>query len=199
MQKAALYLCEKDNIFKNIIEKYDLPVVPSRPQGFESLVLLILEQQVSINSAQATFAKLKNKLKIFSPQNIFMLSDENYKEVGVSRQKTGYIKGLAKTIIDKELDLESLTTKTVEQIREELIKIKGIGQWTIDVYLMLCLKAPDIIPLGDIAVINTINELLNISEKHEMEQYTKLWQPHRSAATFLLWHYYLRKRNRTCA
>jgi DNA-3-methyladenine glycosylase II len=197
MQQAAKYLSKKDIIFKQIIKEYGLPAIPVRPQGFETLVLLILEQQVSIDSAKATFLKLKKKVKNISPKKLFALIDEDYREAGVSRQKTSYIKGLAKTILQKEIDLESLATKPAEHVREELIKIKGIGNWTIDVYLMFCLQSPDIIPLGDIAVINTIKELLDIHEKAAMESYTKKWEPHRSAATFLLWHYYLRKRNRT--
>ncbi len=197
MKEAASYLSKKDNIFKLIIKEYGLPITPSRPQGFETLVLLILEQQVSIDSAKATFLKLKKKVKTISPKKIFALQDEAYREAGVSRQKTSYIKGLSKTILEKEIDIESLASKPAEQVREELIKIKGIGNWTIDVYLMFCLQSPDIIPLGDIAVVNTIKELLNIHEKPAMELYTDKWKPHRSAATFLLWHYYLRKRNRT--
>jgi DNA-3-methyladenine glycosylase II len=197
MQQAAKYLSKKDIIFKHIIKEYGLPAIPVRPQGFETFVLLILEQQVSIDSAKATFLKLKKKVKNISPKKLFALIDEDYREAGVSRQKTSYIKGLAKTILQKEIDLESLATKPAEHVREELIKIKGIGNWTIDVYLMFCLQSPDIIPLGDIAVINTIKELLDIHEKAAMESYTKKWEPHRSAATFLLWHYYLRKRNRT--
>jgi DNA-3-methyladenine glycosylase II len=197
MKEAATYLSKKDNIFKQIIKEYGLPAIPTRPQGFETLVLLILEQQVSIDSAKATFLKLKKKVKNISIKKLYALSDEDYREAGVSRQKTSYIKGLSKTILDKEIDVESLATKPAEQVREELIKIKGIGNWTIDVYLMFCLQTPDIIPLGDIAVVNTIKELLNIHDKIEMEAYTKKWSPHRSAATFLLWHYYLRKRNRT--
>jgi DNA-3-methyladenine glycosylase II len=197
MQEASKYLSKKDIIFKKIIKEYGLPAIPTRPQGFETLVLLILEQQVSIDSAKATFLKLKKKVKSILPKKLFALADEAYREAGVSRQKTSYIKGLSKTILEKEIDLESLATKPVEIVREELIKIKGIGNWTIDVYLMFCLKSPDIIPLGDIAVINTIKELLDIHEKIDMESYTQKWAPHRSAATFLLWHYYLRKRNRT--
>lgn len=197
MLKAAKYLSKKDNIFKFIIKEYGLPKIPSRPQGFETLVLLILEQQVSIDSAKATFIKLKNIAKIISPKKLLALLDENFREAGVSRQKTSYIKGLAKTILENEIDIESLALKPVEQVREELIKIKGIGNWTIDVYLMFCLKSPDIIPLGDVAVVNTIKELLDIHEKIEMESYSQKWKPYRSAATFLLWHYYLRKRNRT--
>ncbi len=197
MEEAAKYLSKKDSIFKLIIKEYGLPIIPSRPQGFETLVLLILEQQVSIDSAKATFNKLKQNVKTIVPKKLFALPDEAYREAGVSRQKTRYIKGLAKIILEKEIDLESLALKPAEQVREELIKIKGIGNWTIDVYLMFCLQAPDIIPLADIAVLNTIKELLDIHEKPAMESYTQKWHPHRSAATFLLWHYYLRKRNRT--
>lgn len=197
MQQAIEYLTEKDTIFKLIIEKYGLPTIPKRPQGFETLVLLILEQQVSIDSAKATFLKLREKIKIFEPGILFDLSDEEFRTLGVSRQKTSYIKALSIAILNNDIDLESLSTKTAEQIRQELIKIKGIGNWTIDVYLMFCLQAPDLLPLGDIAVVNTIKELLDIHEKQAMEVHAVQWSPYRSYATFLLWHYYLNKRNRT--
>lgn len=197
MQKAIQYLSEKDSIFKPIIEKYGLPTIPKRPQGFETLVLLILEQQVSIDSAKATFLKLKAKQPNFNPESLLSFSDDAFRLIGVSRQKTSYIKALSLSIINNQIDLESLATKPPEQVREELIKIKGIGNWTIDIYLMFSLQAPDIIPLGDIAVINTIKELLDIHDKQEMENYVSKWSPYKSIATFLLWHYYLCKRNRT--
>ena len=197
MQQAIHYLSEKDPIFKTIVEKYGLPVIPVRTQGLETLVLLILEQQVSIDSAKATFLKLKAKHNHFIPEKLLESSDEEFRNLGVSRQKTSYIKALATALLNKDLDLESLPTKSAQEVREELIKIKGIGHWTIDIYLMFCLQAPDLIPLGDIAVINTIKELLNIHDKEEMERYALQWSPHRSLATFLLWHYYLKQRNRT--
>ena len=196
MQEAIQYLSEKDTIFNLIIEKYGLPTIPKRPQGFETLVLLILEQQVSIDSAKATFFKLKAKQPNFNPESLLSFSDEEFRNLGVSRQKTSYIKALSLSIINNQIDLESLATKSAEQVREELIKIKGIGNWTIDIYLMFSLQAPDIIPLGDIAVINTIKELLDIHDKPEMENYVAKWSPHKSVATYLLWHYYLNKRNR---
>jgi DNA-3-methyladenine glycosylase II len=180
-----------------IIEKYGVPVIPERPQGLETLVLLILEQQVSIDSAKATFLKLREKIKTFKPSVLVDLSDQEFRSVGVSRQKTSYIKALSLAVLSEDVDLESLANKTPEQVREELIKIKGIGNWTIDVYLMFCLQAPDLLPLGDVAVVNTIKELLDIHEKEAMEIHTEKWSPHRSYATFLLWHYYLKKRNRT--
>jgi DNA-3-methyladenine glycosylase II len=196
MKQAIDYLSKKDIIFKNIIEKYGIPVIPKRPQGFETLVLLILEQQVSIDSAKATFIKLKSKEREIHPKTLLILSDEEFRNLGVSRQKTSYIKALSKSIINNEIDLESLASKSSQQVREELIKIKGIGNWTIDVYLMFSLQAPDLIPLGDIAVVNTIKELLDIHDRQEMENYVLKWSPYRSFATFLLWHYYLNKRNR---
>lgn len=197
MQQAIEYLSEKDTIFKLIIEKYGLPTIPKRPQGFETLVLLILEQQVSIDSAKATFLKLREKIKIFEPSILLGLSDEEFRTLGVSRQKTSYIKALSNAILNKDIDLESLPSKTADQVRQELIKIKGIGNWTIDIYLMFCLEAPDLLPLGDIAVVNTMKELLDIHEKDAMEIHAEQWSPYRSYATFLLWHYYLNKRNRT--
>ena len=197
MQEAVDYLLEKDAIFKSIIEEYGMPTIPKRPQGFETLVLLILEQQVSIDSAKATFLKIKTTLKTVAPEILLDVSDAEFRNLGVSRQKTSYIKALATALLNKELDLESLPNKTAQQVREELIKIKGIGNWTIDIYLMFCLQAPDLLPLGDIAVVNTIKELLDIHDKDAMEIHAKQWSPYRSFATYLLWHHYLKKRNRT--
>ena len=196
MQKAINFLTKKDKTFARIIKQYGVPVIPTRPQGFETLALLILEQQVSIDSAKATFVKLKNAVKFFTPKYLLSLDDIDYRGCGVSRQKTSYIKALATAVLNNEIDIESLPFKSPEVVRAELIKIKGIGNWTIDVYLMFCLQSTDILPLGDIAVVNTIKELFDIHDRNEMEILSNLWSPHRSAATFLLWHYYLGKRNR---
>lgn len=195
MQDAINFLL-KQKIFETIITTYGLPKIPSRPQGFQTLVLLILEQQVSIDSAKATFNRLKTLTPNFLPQEIALLSDEQLRAIGVSRQKSNYIKGLANAIISNEIDLDSLPHKSAETVREELIKLKGIGNWTIDIYLMFCLQSPDIIPLGDIAVVNTIKELFDIHTKEEMEAVARQWSPYRSMATYLLWHHYLNKRNR---
>jgi DNA-3-methyladenine glycosylase II len=196
MQEAIDFLSNKNSIFQEIIEKYGLPTIPKRPQGFETLVLLILEQQVSIDSAKATFLKIKVHTTC-NPETLSIMPDEEFRALGISRQKTKYIKILSEAVLNKELDIESLASKSAKQVREELIKLKGIGNWTIDIYLMFCLQEPDLIPLGDIAVINTIKELLNIHDKKEMEIHVEQWSPYRSYATYLLWHYYLNKRNRT--
>jgi DNA-3-methyladenine glycosylase II len=196
MQQAIDFLTTKDNIFQTIISQYGIPEIPTRKQGFETLSLLILEQQVSIDSAKAAFNKLKLKVHNFQPENLLQLPDEDFRASGVSRQKTKYIKCLAQAILEKSLDLETLSSKSSQQVREELIKIKGIGNWTIDVYLMFSLQEPDIIPLGDIAIKNTINELFSYNSIEEMTLLSNNWKPFRSYATYLLWHYYLKKRKK---
>ncbi|WP_293896064.1 DNA-3-methyladenine glycosylase 2 family protein [Flavobacterium sp.] len=195
MQEAILFLVEKDAVFQKLHQQYGNPYIPSRPEGFVTLCKLILEQQVSIDSAKACFLKIENLLGTVSPETISECSDEDLKSCGVSRQKISYLKVLAKAV-SEELDLESLSAKTADEVRSELIKIKGIGHWTIDVYLMFALQSPDIIPLGDIAIVNTIKELFDVHTKEEMAAISETWKPHRTMATFMLWHHYLEKRNR---
>jgi len=197
MEKAFEFLQKKDPVFHTIIAQYGFPTIPIRPQGFTTLVLLILEQQVSVDSAKATFLKIKLHTANLNPETMLSLPDATFRSLGVSRQKTTYIKALASAIINNEIDLDHLPNLSASEVRETLIKIKGIGHWTIDVYLMFCLQSPDILPLGDVAVMHTIKELFDLDDKPQIALYTQNWQPHRSAATFLLWHYYLRKRNRT--
>ena len=196
MKEAIAFLVEKEEKFRKIAEQFGQPVFVTRPSGFETLCLLILEQQVSIDSAKAAFLKIKAAIPDFTPENIIRFSEADFRACGVSRQKTVYLKALSQAILEKQLDLDSLTFKEAEVVREELIRIKGIGHWTIDVYLMFCLQSPDIIPLGDIAVVNTIKELFDIHDKNAMADYAEKWKPYRSGATFFLWHYYLRKRGR---
>lgn len=195
MEKAISFLVEKDAVFKNLQQQYGTFFIPSRPSGFVTLCKLILEQQVSIDSAKACFLKIENILGEVSPETISKCADEDLKSCGVSRQKIGYLKTLS-VAVSKDLDLESFSSKSADEVRKELIQIKGIGHWTIDVYLMFALQSPDIIPFGDIAVVNTIKELYNVHTKEEMIALSENWKPYRTMATFMLWHHYLEKRNR---
>ncbi|HEX9979538.1 MAG TPA: DNA-3-methyladenine glycosylase 2 family protein [Flavobacterium sp.] len=196
MEQAFHFLLEKDPNFQMIWDLYGVPNIPSRPEGFETLCKIIFEQQVSLDSAKACFDKLKALVGDFTPANILKCTDEELRFCGLSRQKSSYIRELAEAIVTKELDLKGFSSKTPEQIRAELIKIKGIGNWTTDVYLMFSMHSPDIIPLADIGIIITIKELWNITEKNEIVSLTNSWSPYRTAASFFLWHYYLKKRNR---
>ncbi|WP_396158463.1 DNA-3-methyladenine glycosylase family protein [Flavobacterium sp.] len=195
MEESLSFLVEKEPVFKTLQLQYGNYFIPSRPAGFVTLCKLILEQQVSIDSAKACFLKIENFLGTVSPETISKCSDEDLKSCGVSRQKIGYLKILSEAV-SGELDLESFSAKTADDVRNELIQIKGIGHWTIDVYLMFALQSPDIITLRDIAVVNTIKELFDVHTKEEMETLSENWKPYRTMATFMLWHHYLEKRNR---
>ncbi|WP_284652839.1 DNA-3-methyladenine glycosylase family protein [Flavobacterium terrisoli] len=196
MQQAISFLVEKDAVFQKLHQQYGNPFVPSRPEGFQTLVKLILEQQVSIESARACYVKIENALGDVTPETIKNASEETLRNCGVSRQKNIYLKALAEAILDKTLVLETLSQKHPDEVRSELIKIKGIGNWTIDVYLMFSLGSPDILPIGDIAVVNTIKELYGCEDREAMILIAESWKPYRSMATYFLWHHYLVKRNR---
>lgn len=196
MQEAITFLVGKDAVFQKLHQQYGNPFVPTRPEGFQTLCKLILEQQVSIESARACYAKIEKLLGEVSPVVIAEATEEALRSCGVSRQKTVYLKALAEAILNGSLVLETLSQKHPDAVRAELIKIKGIGHWTIDVYLMFSLQSPDIIPLGDIAVVNTIKELYGCEGKEAMMVLAENWKPYRSMATYFLWHHYLEKRNR---
>ena len=182
--------------FQQIIETYGYPTITTRPSGFVALSQLILEQQVSIASAKACYEKIENYLNGFTPKLVLEVSDEELKACGVSRQKISYIKNLAHCIEENKIDLESFHSKTEIEIYTELIQLKGIGKWTVQVYLMFCLRKKDVFPIGDIAVQHTMRELFQTETLEEMEIHANNWKPYRSLATYLLWHHYLKKRNR---
>lgn len=186
----------KHKIFSNIKSVYGVPPNWQRPEGFISLSRIILEQQVSLESGEAHFKKLDNYLPMFSPAEILKLSDKEMKRCQISRQKASYLRALSKTIISNELDFKQLSNKSPEEARKILTSIKGIGDWTTDIYLMFCLQAKDIFPLGDIALITSIKELTRIRSKEGILRFTNKLKPYRSLAAYFLWFYYLKKRNR---
>ena len=196
MKERMPFLLKKDRVFQQIFDLYGEPTISTRPQGFESLCKLIVEQQVSLAAAKACYLKLENFLGIISPENITKISDEELRSNGISKQKTVYLKGLSNAVLNGELQLETLSEKTEEQIKTTLTAIKGIGNWTAEVYMMFCLQKEDVFPIGDIALQNTLKELYSVSSKEEMILLSKNWKPYTSLATYFFWHYYLKKRNR---
>jgi DNA-3-methyladenine glycosylase II len=196
-KKDCIKLFKIDPVFADIHARYGEPPNWSRPPGFISLSKIILEQQVSLASAKAHFEKLNGYISEFTPQNILQLTDEEMRSCQISRQKAKYLKALSNAIQEKEIDLDALSKMDEEEIRTQLTQIKGIGQWTSDIYLMFCLQSRDIFPIGDIAVVNTVKELIGAQTREQITELAEKWQPLRSLAAYFLWHYYLRKRHRT--
>jgi len=196
MQEAIHYLSAKDETLKFILENFGNPIIQKREEGFASMCHIILEQQVSIASAKACYVKLENHFGKITPKNILYATDLELRNCGVSRQKIIYLKDLAAKVLSKEIVFESFSSKSETQIRNELIAIKGVGNWSIEVYLMFCLQSPDIIPLGDIAIKNTLKELYQCQTQEQMALLSDNWKPFRTVASYVIWHYYLVKRNK---
>jgi len=183
-------------MFATIHSLYGPPPNWSRPEGFISLSKIILEQQVSLASANAHFIKLNGYLKEFSPKEILQLTDEEMRACQISRQKAKYLKELSQSLQNGVLDLEILPKLEHNEVRKQLTSVKGIGNWTTDIYQMFCLQSKDIFPIGDIAVVNTVIELTKAKTQEEILKLSLKWKPNRSLAAYFLWHYYLQKRGR---
>jgi len=189
-------IADKDRHLRSIIQEYGYPPLWTRPNTFETLVLTILEQQVSLASAYSAYKKLKERIKI-TPQSLLQLTDEELRSCYLSRQKTVYTKELAKAILDKKINLKKFEEQSDDIVRAELKALKGIGDWTVDIYLLHALRRTDVFPIGDLALVNAIKmvkELPSINREDLLELSEK-WKPYRSMATMLFWHYYIRKKN----
>lgn len=187
-----------DYTLKEIIDSIGYPPFWTRPNSFATLVLTILEQQVSLASAFAAFKKLKERVQEVSPENIMALSDEELRACYFSRQKIVYVRGLAEAILQDRINLQRFARQPDEKVREALKKQKGIGDWTVDIYLIHALRRPDILPLSDLALVKAIRESKNLdpsATREELHQLAEPWRPYRSVATMILWNYYIKKRN----
>ena len=190
-------LTKKDKHLRFIVKQYGYPPLWTRPANFQTLVHIILEQQVSLASARAALNKLQEKLGVITPRKIFSLSDEELKACYFSRQKIVYVKCLAQSILAKQTNLKTLSSLNDSEVRQQLKTIKGIGDWTVDVYLLFALQRTDIFPVGDLAMVNALKEIKQLPKKISQEKLLALgerWRPYRSIATMLLWHYYIQKR-----
>ncbi len=190
-------LAQKDAHLQSIINEYGYPPLWVRPNTFETLVLTILEQQVSLASAYAAYKRLKGKTDVIEPQSLLLLTDEELRTCSFTRQKIGYVRGLATAILQDEINLERLATQPDDVVRTTLKKLKGIGDWTVDIYLLHALQRTDIFPLGDLALVNALKMVKGLNAattKEELLQIAEPWKPYRSMATMLLWHYYIQKR-----
>jgi DNA-3-methyladenine glycosylase II len=191
-------LAKKDPHLKAILQQYGHPPIWSRPASFATLVHIILEQQVSLASAKAAFNKLKNKLVTITPQKLLQLSDAELRACYFSRQKTVYVRALAAAIITKKIRLRALANCSNAEVRIALKQVKGIGDWTVDVYLLFVLQRADVFPTGDLAMMNALKQIKALPKhttKEEIIALAEAWRPYRSLATFILWHHYLKSRN----
>ena len=200
LRSAAAALGEADQRLGLLLAQNQTPPMWGREPGFATLVKIVLEQQVSLDSAAAAFANLKTAIRSIEPDRFLTLDDAELKTIGFSRQKSGYCRGIATEVIAGSLDLEALSALGDRAARDRLTAIRGIGPWTADVYLLFALRRPDIWPMGDRALVVSMAESLSLDGVPSYEDAALIadqWRPWRSVAARMLWHAYLKNRGRS--
>jgi len=197
LRRAARELGAADPRLGASVERYGPPPLWSRDPSYATLVHLILEQQVSLASAQAAFDRLRTTLGgSVEPAGLLALCDPELRTVGFSRQKAGYARTLASAMLDG-FDLGVLSTMPDDEVRRALTAMPGIGPWTADIYLTMCLLRPDVWPHGDLALATSARDLLELNERPtfaELGALAERWHPYRAVAARILWHDYLQRR-----
>lgn len=192
-------LSERDPQLGQAIERWGPPPFWTHAAGFPGLVLAILSQQVSLESAEHAFTRLGERIEPIDAAGFLSLDERSLREIGFSRQKAGYVRGLARSILDGELDLDWLESMADETARQRLLKIKGVGRWTADTYLLFALRRADAWPSGDLALVIAIQEVHGLPARPSYEEADRIaerWSPWRAVAARILWHHYLNQRGR---
>lgn len=175
------------------MESYGRPKSRKRAPGFGTLVRIIIDQQVSVQAGAAIWKRLDELLGIVTPEAVLNAGEEGIRSAGLSGAKARYVSGIARAIDQGDVDLEQLGRCREDTIRRELMALKGIGLWTADIYLMFAIGRPDILPIGDIALQAAAGNLLGLKKRptpQELGEIGKRWQPYRTVAAVMLWHYY---------
>jgi DNA-3-methyladenine glycosylase II len=186
-------LAEREPAFARVVEKHGVPDPRTSARGAQTLLRTIVGQQVSVAAARAMWAKLEAAFG--SPPDLHKLlaaNDEELRAAGMSRQKSGYIRSLAELVISGELDLEKLPEDDEEAVAL-LTRIKGIGRWSAEIYLLFAEGRADIFPAGDLAVMVELGRLMGLPERPSEKQLREIaegWRPYRGAAAILAWHSY---------
>ena len=198
LAEAASRLATTDHHLSNILKTYGPPPLWRRPATFNTLVRIILEQQVSLKSADAMYRKLRASISPFTPPALIQNGPEYLRSLGVTRQKTAYLLHISSAIVDGRLDLRKLARMADSDVKETLTRIKGLGSWSADVYLLMAMRRADAWPAGDLALAVAVKELNGLEQRPgfaELEQIADKWRPHRAVAARMLWQYYLGRRS----
>lgn len=196
--QAAEELAARDETLAWILATYGAPPMWARPTGFPTLVHIILEQQVSLKSAKAMLLRLQSAIDPFRPERFVELGETHLHSLGVTRQKSAYLLHLSESILNDELSLTKLSRMSDDLVRTKLTRIKGIGSWSADVYLLMAMRRADIWPAGDLALAVAAKDLLTLERKptpEELETISERWRPYRAVAARMLWQHYLGKKS----
>jgi DNA-3-methyladenine glycosylase II len=194
LRAGVATLARREARFASIVARHGPPPLWAREPGFATLVLVILEQQVSLASARATFDRLRTALGTVTPAGVLALDDAALRGVGFSRQKARYARLLADACLAGALRLERLARLDDAAVERELCAVTGIGPWTAQVYALMVLRRPDVFPAGDLALVTAVQRLWRMRARPDRDRVLALaeaWRPLRAVAARLLWHHYL--------
>jgi DNA-3-methyladenine glycosylase II len=168
-----------------------MPPLWPRDPGFRTLVQILLEQQVTLSSGEAAFARLERAAGRVDPGALLVLGEDGARSAGLTLQKARYVVALARAVLDGSVHLEMLAKSPDEAVRATLLAVPGIGPWTVDVYLLMALRRPDAWPTADIALAASAQFVKRLPQRPtfaELDCLAESWRPWRAVAARLLWH-----------
>ena len=196
LAQGARALARVDPDLARVIGRHGPPPLWGREPGFVTLVQIVLEQQVSLASGRAAFARLERAAGKVTPARVAATTERRIRAAGITRQKANYVRGLARSIVSGELDVDAIALMDDEAAHAELVKLKGIGPWSADIYLLMALGRRDVWPRHDLALASAMREvkrLRSVPTPERQLQIAEGWRPWRAVAARLMWHHYLNR------
>jgi len=193
---GARAVARVDRDLAGVLERHGTPPRWGREPGFATLVQIILEQQVSLASGRAAFVRVLAVVGTMTPARVATLSERQLRGAGLTRQKAAYVRGLASSILSGEFDLDAIARMDDDAAHAELVKLKGIGPWSADIYLLMALGRRDIWPRHDLALASAMRDVKRLRSLPTPERQLEIaeaWRPWRAVAARLMWHHYLNR------
>jgi DNA-3-methyladenine glycosylase II len=199
LAQAVAELSEVDPQLARLAQRWGTPPLWGRQPGLATLIRIILDQQVSLASAATLYKRLVGHAGGMTPRAIASLGVDGLREFGLTRQKSAFCHGLAERVLGGAMDLTAVSRAPDDEARAMLLAVPGLGPWSVDIYLLMALRRPDIWPRGDLALAVTLQEMLALRARPdgaEQQRVAERWRPWRSAAARMVWAEYLGVRGR---
>ncbi len=200
LHAAARRLAARDPGLRALLRRNGPPLLWARRPGFATLLRIVLEQQVSLASARATFRRLARAVDPLTPARLARVGPARLRRHGLTRQKAAYCHGIARAVVDGRLDLRALGTLDDDAVRNALVEVKGIGSWTASIYLLMALRRPDVWPPGDLALARAVQQTRGLRRPpaaSRLAAIAETWRPYRAVAARMLWQDYLARRGQS--
>lgn len=202
LQEGVGVLCGQDADLRGIVERFGTPPLWARRPGFATLLRIVLEQQVSLASARALHGRLEKRVGKVTPEAVEALGESGLRALGFTRQKAAYCVGLSAALLANHLDPRALSRVSDDVARAALVRVRGLGRWTADIYLLMALRRTDVWPAGDLALAEAVRDLRGLPARPSVAELDALaadWSPWRAVAARILWHHHLSTRKRPVA